>query len=229
MLSSTAPLQRISDSCLSQIAASATTTVSKQDIRIYHGRNTSDRFRSLRSTQTRYRKSDRDCFPIGNHRCIVEAIQMSSLLDRESIRERLARLALLYNWQAQEQILLGVIAPSGKRGTMLSASDASCISASSQIMYWRPEEAARSSVISGSRNGMTTHMVIWYISKYASPVKYFFGTRHFYLAEEWVRLGTRSTSIPRILLISRRVFSLSGKGSRKNQRCQGNLAQYLQE
>lgn len=30
-------------------------------------------------------------------------------------------------------------------------------------------------------------MVIWYISKYASPQKYFFGTRHFYLAEEWVK------------------------------------------
>lgn len=32
-------------------------------------------------------------------------------------------------------------------------------------------------------------MNIWYISKYATPVKYFFGTRHFYLAEEWVKLG----------------------------------------
>jgi len=30
-------------------------------------------------------------------------------------------------------------------------------------------------------------MVIWYVSKYASPQKYFFGTRHFYLAEEWVK------------------------------------------
>lgn len=30
-------------------------------------------------------------------------------------------------------------------------------------------------------------MVIWYICKYASPEKYFFGTRHFYLAEEWVK------------------------------------------
>ena len=30
-------------------------------------------------------------------------------------------------------------------------------------------------------------MVIWYISKYASPQKYFFGTRHFYLAEEWTK------------------------------------------
>ena len=30
-------------------------------------------------------------------------------------------------------------------------------------------------------------MVIWYISKYASPQKYFFGTRHFYFAEEWVK------------------------------------------
>lgn len=30
-------------------------------------------------------------------------------------------------------------------------------------------------------------MNIWYISKYASPSKYFFGTRHFYLAEEWVK------------------------------------------
>lgn len=32
-------------------------------------------------------------------------------------------------------------------------------------------------------------MVIWYISKYASPQKYFFGTRHFYFAEEWVKTG----------------------------------------
>jgi glycosyltransferase involved in cell wall biosynthesis len=32
-------------------------------------------------------------------------------------------------------------------------------------------------------------MVIWYISKYASPQKYFFGTRHFYLSEEWVKKG----------------------------------------
>lgn len=34
-------------------------------------------------------------------------------------------------------------------------------------------------------------MNIWYISKYASPSKYFFGTRHFYLAEEWVKSGNR--------------------------------------
>jgi len=32
-------------------------------------------------------------------------------------------------------------------------------------------------------------MVIWYISKYATPQKYFFGTRHFYLAKEWVKTG----------------------------------------
>lgn len=32
-------------------------------------------------------------------------------------------------------------------------------------------------------------MTIWMISKYASPQKYYFGTRHFYLAEEWVKLG----------------------------------------
>lgn len=32
-------------------------------------------------------------------------------------------------------------------------------------------------------------MNIWYISKYASPQKYFFGTRHFYLSEEWVKKG----------------------------------------
>ena len=32
-------------------------------------------------------------------------------------------------------------------------------------------------------------MVIWYISKYASPSKYYFGTRHFYLGEEWVKKG----------------------------------------
>jgi glycosyltransferase involved in cell wall biosynthesis len=30
---------------------------------------------------------------------------------------------------------------------------------------------------------------IWLICKYASPEKYFFGTRHFYLAEEWVKSG----------------------------------------
>lgn len=35
-------------------------------------------------------------------------------------------------------------------------------------------------------------MVIWYISKYASPQKYFFGTRHFYLAEEWVKMGNEA-------------------------------------
>lgn len=32
-------------------------------------------------------------------------------------------------------------------------------------------------------------MNIWYISKYASPAKYFFGTRHFYIAEEWIKTG----------------------------------------
>ncbi|AWO01184.1 hypothetical protein DLD77_05500 [Chitinophaga alhagiae] len=32
-------------------------------------------------------------------------------------------------------------------------------------------------------------MNIWYICKYASPEKYFFGTRHFYLSEEWVKMG----------------------------------------
>ena len=36
-------------------------------------------------------------------------------------------------------------------------------------------------------------MNIWYISKYASPSKYFFGTRHFYLAEEWVNTGNYVT------------------------------------
>jgi len=30
-------------------------------------------------------------------------------------------------------------------------------------------------------------MVIWYLCKYASPEKYFFGTRHFYLGKEWVK------------------------------------------
>jgi glycosyltransferase involved in cell wall biosynthesis len=30
---------------------------------------------------------------------------------------------------------------------------------------------------------------IWIVCKYASPQKYFFGTRHFYLAEEWVNNG----------------------------------------
>lgn len=30
-------------------------------------------------------------------------------------------------------------------------------------------------------------MVIWYLCKYASPEKYFFGTRHFYLGKEWAK------------------------------------------
>lgn len=38
-------------------------------------------------------------------------------------------------------------------------------------------------------------MNIWYISKYASPSKYFFGTRHFYFSEEWVRSGNDVTVI----------------------------------
>lgn len=38
-------------------------------------------------------------------------------------------------------------------------------------------------------------MNIWYISKYASPAKYFFGTRHFYLAEEWVKTGNNVSVI----------------------------------
>lgn len=36
---------------------------------------------------------------------------------------------------------------------------------------------------------------IWYISKYASPVKYGFGTRHFYLAREFNRLGGNTVII----------------------------------
>ena len=34
---------------------------------------------------------------------------------------------------------------------------------------------------------------IWLICKYASPEKYFFGTRHFYFAEEWVKNGHEVT------------------------------------
>ena len=34
---------------------------------------------------------------------------------------------------------------------------------------------------------------IWLICKYASPEKYFSGTRHFYLAEEWVKNGNNVT------------------------------------
>lgn len=34
---------------------------------------------------------------------------------------------------------------------------------------------------------------IWLICKYASPDKYFFGTRHFYLAEQWVKNGHNVT------------------------------------
>jgi len=36
-------------------------------------------------------------------------------------------------------------------------------------------------------------MVIWYLCKYASPQKYFFGTRHFYLGAEWVKNGHEVT------------------------------------
>ena len=36
-------------------------------------------------------------------------------------------------------------------------------------------------------------MVIWYISKYASSVKYSASTRHFYLGEEWVKTGNDVT------------------------------------
>ncbi len=36
---------------------------------------------------------------------------------------------------------------------------------------------------------------IWYISKYASPLKYGFGTRHFYLAKEFNRLGGNTVII----------------------------------
>ena len=38
-------------------------------------------------------------------------------------------------------------------------------------------------------------MNIWYVSKYASPSKYFFGTRHFYLSEEWAKKGVDVTII----------------------------------
>ena len=38
-------------------------------------------------------------------------------------------------------------------------------------------------------------MTIWYISKYARPLKYGFGTRHFYLAEEFNRLGANTVII----------------------------------
>jgi glycosyltransferase involved in cell wall biosynthesis len=33
------------------------------------------------------------------------------------------------------------------------------------------------------------HKTVWLICKYASPEKYYFGTRHFYFAEEWVKNG----------------------------------------
>lgn len=36
---------------------------------------------------------------------------------------------------------------------------------------------------------MSEKKCIWLICKYASPEKYFFGTRHFYLSEEWVKNG----------------------------------------
>lgn len=38
-------------------------------------------------------------------------------------------------------------------------------------------------------------MKIWYISKYATPSKYFFGTRHFFLAEQWTKMGNDVTII----------------------------------
>lgn len=40
-----------------------------------------------------------------------------------------------------------------------------------------------------------TKKIIWYISKYASPLKYGFGTRHFYLASEFNKLGHNSIII----------------------------------
>jgi len=40
-----------------------------------------------------------------------------------------------------------------------------------------------------------TKKIIWYISKYASPLKYGFGTRHFYLAKEFNKLGHNSIII----------------------------------
>lgn len=36
---------------------------------------------------------------------------------------------------------------------------------------------------------------IWYISKYATPLKYGFGSRHFYLAQEFNKLGNRTVVI----------------------------------
>ena len=33
------------------------------------------------------------------------------------------------------------------------------------------------------------HKTVWLICKYASPEKYYFGTRRFYFAEEWVKNG----------------------------------------
>lgn len=38
-------------------------------------------------------------------------------------------------------------------------------------------------------------MNIWYISKYASPLKYGFASRHFYLSKEFVRKGNNATII----------------------------------
>jgi hypothetical protein len=40
-----------------------------------------------------------------------------------------------------------------------------------------------------------TNKCIWYISKYASPLKYGFGSRHFYLMREFNKLGYRTIMI----------------------------------
>ena len=41
----------------------------------------------------------------------------------------------------------------------------------------------------------STNKCIWYISKYASPLKYGFGSRHFYLMREFNKLGYRTIMI----------------------------------
>ena len=41
----------------------------------------------------------------------------------------------------------------------------------------------------GSQNFKMTKKVVWIICQYAAPLKYGFGSRHFYLAEEWIKQG----------------------------------------
>ena len=58
------------------------------------------------------------------------------------------------------------------------------------------KDAQKPKYVHEGRN-RTGHMkkTIWYISKYATPLKYGFGSRHFYLAREFNRLGNNTVII----------------------------------